>query len=110
VVTGHSTTGPPAPLPAADTIVVLMGVANAAAIRDRLIGRGLAGATPVAVIERGTCPAQRVATGTLAELPAIIAREQLGAPAIIVIGEVVRLRERLAPGVPGQFAAGASRR
>ena len=97
VVTGHSTAGPPAPLPAADTLVVLMGVANAGAIRDRLMAGGLSGATPVAVIERGTWPAQRVATGVLAELPSILARERLGAPAILVIGEVVRLRERLAP-------------
>ncbi len=96
VVTGHSMAGAPAPIPSADTIVILMGVANAASIRDQLIATGVAHDTPAAVIERGTCPAQRVVCGTLAELPDLIARENLGAPSILVIGEVVRLRARLA--------------
>ena len=42
IVTGHSLAGAPAPIPSADTIVVLMGVSNAAAIRDQLIAVGLA--------------------------------------------------------------------
>ena len=96
VVTGHSMAGGPASIPSADTIVILMGVANAASIRDQLIATGVAADTPAAVIERGTCPDQRVVCGTLAELPDLIAREKLGAPAILVIGEVVRLRARLA--------------
>jgi uroporphyrin-III C-methyltransferase len=95
IVTGHSLAGGPAPIPAADTIVVLMGVSNAAAIRDQLIATGLAPDTPAAVIERGTCAGQRTIAVTLAELPAAIAREQIGAPAVLVIGEVVRLRGRL---------------
>ena len=96
VVTGHSLSGAPAPIPCADTIVVLMGVANADAIRDQLLATGLAPETPAAVIERGTCPGQRVLTSTLAELPSQIARANIGAPAILVIGEVVGLRLRLA--------------
>jgi len=94
-VTGHSTAGTPATIPAADTIVVLMGVANAAAIRDQLLAAGRAPGTPVAIIEWGTCEAQRVVTGTLDTLPGLIVREHLGAPSILVIGEVVRLRDRL---------------
>ena len=95
IVTGHSTAGTPVPIPAADTIVVLMGVANAAAIRDQLLATGRSPETPAAVIEWGTCAAQRVGIGTLVTLPELIAREGLGAPSILVIGEVVRLRARL---------------
>jgi uroporphyrin-III C-methyltransferase len=95
IVTGHSTDGSPAAIPAADTIVVLMGVANAAAIRDQLLVTGHTPETPVAIIEWGTCEAQRVVTGTLETLPDLIARENFGAPSILVIGEVVRLRDRL---------------
>jgi uroporphyrin-III C-methyltransferase len=96
VVTGHSQSGGPAAVPCADTIVVLMGVANAAAIRDQLVASGLAVDTPAAVIERGTCPDERVITCKLADLPHEIARARIAAPAILVIGEVVRLRSRLA--------------
>ena len=95
IVTGHSTDGTPAAIPAADTIVVLMGIANAAAVRDQLLATGRGPTTPVAIIEWGTCEAQRVVTGTLEALPDLIARENFGAPSILVIGEVVRLRDRL---------------
>lgn len=95
IVTGHCVAGGPASIPIADTIVVLMGVANAAAIRDQLVATGLDGATPAAIVERGTCERQRVTITSLADLPAAIARERVGAPATIVIGEVVRLRDRL---------------
>ena len=95
IVTGHSLAGAPAPIPSADTIVVLMGVSNAAAIRDQLIAVGLAPATPAAVVEWGTCARQRAVDCTLADLPEVIARHGFGPPAILVIGEVVRLRTRL---------------
>lgn len=95
IFTGHSTAGTPAVIPDADTVVVLMGVANASAIRDQLLAIGREPNTPAAVIEWGTCERQRVVTGTLDALPDLIARECLGAPAILIVGEVVRLRERL---------------
>ena len=97
VVAGHCAhpDGPPLHIPLADTIVVLMGVTNARAIRDRVIAAGRSPDTPVAVIEWGTCPAQRVAVATLATLPELIAQSGLGAPAVIVIGETVRARPDL---------------
>jgi uroporphyrin-III C-methyltransferase len=95
IVTGHSVSGAPAPIPIADTIVVLMGVSSAAAIRDQLIATGLSPTTPAAVVEWGTCDRQRAIDCTLAELPDAIAHGGFGAPAILVIGEVVRLRSRL---------------
>ncbi len=95
IVTGHSLSGGPAPIPCADTIVVLMGVSNAAMIRDQLVATGLASSTPAAVIEWGTCQQQRTVECTLQDLPEAIARGRFGPPAILVIGEVVRLRAHL---------------
>jgi uroporphyrin-III C-methyltransferase len=95
IVTGHSLAGAPAPIPLADTIVILMGVANAADIRDQLLATGLAPQTPAAAIEWGTCNRERVVSSTLAELPREVAANHIGAPAILVIGEVVALRDRL---------------
>src|SRR3954470_3203613 len=66
------------------TIVVLMGVARIAQIAERLIAGGRDAATPVASITWGTRPEQRTVRATLGT----IAREQLVAPATIVIGEV----------------------
>jgi uroporphyrin-III C-methyltransferase len=97
IVTGHCARSGNAPptIPMADTIVVLMGVANAEALRDQLIAAGRSADTPAAVIEWGTCAQQRVAVATLATLPDVIMREGLGAPAVIVVGETVRLRSAL---------------
>jgi uroporphyrin-III C-methyltransferase len=104
IVTGHSVAGGPSAIPLADTIIVLMGVSNAAAIRDQIIALGRPPDTPAAVIEWGTWDTQRVVTGTLAELPELIARERMGAPSVLVIGEVVRLRALLCwhPGTGGR--------
>jgi siroheme synthase len=64
-------------------------------IRDQLLATGLAATTPAAAIEWGTCARQRVITCSLVDLPDAIARDGIGAPSIIVIGDVVRLREHL---------------
>jgi uroporphyrin-III C-methyltransferase len=97
MMSGHcaGTGRAPTFVPNADTIVVLMGIANAATVRDRLIASGRRGDTPAAVIEWGTCAQQRVAVGALATLPELIAREGLHAPAVIVIGDVVGMRANL---------------
>jgi uroporphyrin-III C-methyltransferase len=107
IVTGHCarSTAAPAPIPAAATVVVLMGVANAQAIRDQMLASGRRDDTPVAVIEWGTRAEQRVAIATLATLPEAIARAGLGAPAVIVIGETVRLRSTLDWFDPSNIAA-----
>ena len=94
IVTGHCARSgaTPAAIPDADTIVVLMGIANAEALRDQLVAAGRSTDTPAAVIEWGTCARQRVVVGTIATLPDVIARAGVQAPAVIVIGETVRLR------------------
>lgn len=80
---------------ASQTLVVLMGTANLAEIIARLQSAGLAGDTPVAVIENGTTYRQRLFHGELRNILEITAKAGLKAPAVIVIGEVVRLTENL---------------
>lgn len=72
------------------TLVVYMGVTNAARIQQKLLDGGLCGATPVAAIQNATLPTQRVACGTLATLAETLARDAIGSPAILVIGEAAR--------------------
>jgi uroporphyrinogen III methyltransferase/synthase len=97
IVTGHCAASGalPAHIPPADTIVVLMGIANAQSVRDRLMAAGRRGDTPAAVVEWATCAEQRVTVATLATLPDVIRSAGLRAPAVIVIGETVRLRPLL---------------
>jgi uroporphyrinogen III methyltransferase / synthase len=77
------------------TLVLLMAMGNLAEICARLIEHGRAPQTRVAVIQDGTRPTQRTVTGTLATIADASAREGLAAPAIVVIGDVVSLREEL---------------
>ena len=72
------------------TLVVYMGVATAPRTAERLIAHGLAPETPVAVVENGTRPEERIVTGTLGDMPRLVEAERVAAPAIIVIGEVAR--------------------
>ncbi|MCC7047967.1 MAG: uroporphyrinogen-III C-methyltransferase [Alphaproteobacteria bacterium] len=110
VVAGQGRDGEPAPdwrrlAGARRTIVVYMGRAVAAEIAAGLIDGGMDPRTPVAVIENGTRPEQRVSTGGLGELSALAARHASGAPTLIVIGDVVRLARDWAPAEPAWTAA-----
>jgi uroporphyrinogen III methyltransferase/synthase len=78
-----------------DTLVVLMGVGRLGSIAAQLISTGKAPETPAAVIEQGTLPEQQTVVGTLATIAEEVERAGLSAPATLVVGEVVRLRERL---------------
>lgn len=75
------------------TLVFYMGMENLEEICRQLIAHGRAPDTPVAVIRWGTRPQQQTVTGTLATV--VAAARGLGPPSIIVVGEVVALRERL---------------
>ncbi len=77
------------------TLVLLMAVAHLEAISSELIKRGRAGTTPVAVIRDGTMPTQQVLTSTLEHVAADAARQEVRPPAVVVIGEVVGLRDQL---------------
>ncbi len=80
---------------AIDTLVFYMGVGNLPEIAEKLIANGRSAETPVAVIRWGTKPEQEVVTGTLRTIAADIEQAKLKPPAITVVGEVVRLREKL---------------
>lgn len=77
------------------TLVLLMAVANLEPIAAELVKRGRGAATPVAVISNGTMPDQEVLTSTLGAVAGDAAAAGLRPPAVVVIGEVVRLREFL---------------
>ena len=79
----------------ADTLVCFMGLARIAAIADQLISNGRDADTPVAVIRGGTYGRQETVVSNLAGVAAAVKRRKLTSPALIVVGEVVRLRERL---------------
>ena len=78
------------------TLVVYMGFQNLAELCRQLVAHGLPTSTPAAVVQQGTTHAQRVVSGDLGNLAALAAEAKLHPPTLIVIGEVVRLRERLA--------------
>jgi uroporphyrin-III C-methyltransferase/precorrin-2 dehydrogenase/sirohydrochlorin ferrochelatase len=73
---------------AATTVVVYMGLASAAAVRDGLIQAGRDPATPAAVLARGTRPDAKAAVGRLNDLPSLATSAGDG-PALLVIGDVV---------------------
>jgi len=80
---------------ASETIVVFMGLVNFGEIARRLIAGGRSPATPAAAVRWATRRDQRVLTGTLANLAEKIAGARLKPPALILVGEVVLLREKL---------------
>lgn len=102
VITGHE--NPLKEAPSVDyealarlkgTLIFLMGMGNLKEITQRLLDHGKPGSTPVALVHRGTTARQRVVTGTLQTIEALAEAEKLQSPAIIVVGEVVKLRDKL---------------
>jgi uroporphyrinogen III methyltransferase / synthase len=77
------------------TLLVLMASSNLGEIAHRLVEHGLSGTTPAAVVQDGTRPSQRTVVGMLETIADDAAAAKIGSPAILVIGGVVRLRERL---------------
>jgi uroporphyrin-III C-methyltransferase/precorrin-2 dehydrogenase/sirohydrochlorin ferrochelatase len=77
------------------TIVVYMGLHGLDVLCRELIARGMLETMPVALIQQGTTPNQRVFSGTLSTLPQIILDKQVQPPTLVIVGEVVRLHEKL---------------
>ncbi|MGI6408988.1 MAG: siroheme synthase CysG [Thiopseudomonas sp.] len=78
------------------TVVFYMGLGTLPVIASQLVRNGRAAETPVAVIERGTTAQQRVILGTLDDIAKRIMDERVESPSLIIVGEVVALKERLA--------------
>jgi uroporphyrin-III C-methyltransferase/precorrin-2 dehydrogenase/sirohydrochlorin ferrochelatase len=77
------------------TVVFYMGLENVAHICSSLKAQGRAADTPAALVEKGTTAMQRVFVGDLDSLPGLIADQQVRAPTLIMVGEVVALHNKL---------------
>ena len=100
-VTGHLKDGScdldwPALARSRQTVVIYMGLGGLAEICAQLIAHGLPATTPAAVVQQGTTLDQRVVSATLADLVAQVEQAELRSPCLIIVGEVVRLRQQLA--------------
>ncbi|MDU8926186.1 siroheme synthase CysG [Alisedimentitalea sp. MJ-SS2] len=79
------------------TVAIYMGLSSLDALVEGFEDRGVDMATPVAVVENGTRPEQRVVTGTLGEIDDAVEEAELKGPAMIIVGSVVTLRDTLNP-------------
>ncbi|MDP2062431.1 MAG: siroheme synthase CysG [Phaeovulum sp.] len=100
-VTGHAKNGRPdldwaTLLQPHQTVAVYMGLAMLPALTEDFIAHGADPTTPVAIVDNGTRPNQRVITGTIADIAARAAEAGLKGPSMILIGSVVTLRDKLA--------------
>lgn len=77
------------------TVVFYMGLVGLALIVEQLLNHGVSPDMPIALIQQGTTPHQRVFSGTLATIQEVIAEENPQPPTLIIVGEVVKLREKL---------------
>jgi siroheme synthase len=75
--------------------IFLMAMTNLAYILERLVKNNKPRSTPVAVITHGTTSRQRCVIGTLQDILSRVESEKLQPPVVVVVGEVVRLREYL---------------
>jgi uroporphyrin-III C-methyltransferase/precorrin-2 dehydrogenase/sirohydrochlorin ferrochelatase len=92
------------------TLVLLMAVARLPEVARELVKRGRDASTPVAVICDGTTERQRVLVSTLERVAEDAVVHDVKPPAVVVVGEVVRLREALGPEAPGREAPGREAR
>ena len=77
------------------TVVVYMGLTGIEQICTAMITHGRADTTPAALVQQGTQPQQRVLASTLQHLPALVARSEVSAPTMLIIGHVVTLHDKL---------------
>ena len=77
------------------TLVIYMGLLSLTQICEQLMRHGMSPRMPIALVENGTLPEQRILTGTLADIADQAAVTDFQPPALIIIGKVVALRDRL---------------
>ena len=99
VVTGHDDI-PVLPTGSDHTLVLLMGVNLLEQTARRLIDHGREAECPVAIVERGFAPTQRTTVGTLETIAGLAAERGVASPAVIVVGDVVRLGPDWPPSPP----------
>jgi siroheme synthase len=73
-----------------------MGLTGLAETAEKLVQHGMNKSMPVAVIERGTTSSQRVFASTICEITQVVKENDVKSPSLLIIGEVVKLQERLA--------------
>lgn len=78
------------------TVVIYMGLVGLPVICEKLIEHGLPASHPIALVAQGTRADQQVLSGTLGTLPELVQSTSIQPPTLIIVGEVVRLREQLA--------------
>ena len=76
--------------------VIWWGLVGVLLICEQLVAHGRSPETPAALVQQGTTQNQRVFTGTLASLPQLVAEHEVHAPTLVIVGEVVKLRDKLA--------------
>ena len=101
LVTGHLRDGRldfnwPALLQPKQTLAIYMGVKGVDVLQKSLLEQGMRPDMPAAIIQQGATPQQRVYLGTVATLANLVAQKEVKPPSMIIIGEVVRLHEKLA--------------
>ena len=77
------------------TIVFYMALSGANYICQKLMDHGMDKNMPIAIIEKGTMPEQKVYISSLTKLPDLLAKENIHAPTLMIVGEVVKLNEKL---------------
>ncbi|MDH5485122.1 MAG: siroheme synthase CysG [Gammaproteobacteria bacterium] len=99
-VTGHLKDGTidlnwPALAQPNQTVVFYMGLHGAPTLCREMMAHGLPASTPVALVQKGTTPEQKTIVGSLGTLDEIVKTHEFKPPTLIIVGEVVRLREKL---------------
>jgi len=77
------------------TVVFYMGISNIKTLSAELINHGMEPGRPAAIVQKGTTRGQRVFTGSVAGLPDMVASNEIKAPALVIVGNVVKLHEKL---------------
>jgi uroporphyrin-III C-methyltransferase len=92
------------------TLVIYMGVARSAGIRDALLAAGLSPATPIAIVERASCRDERVLHATVGALGRTIREPAITSPAVFIVGDVAAARDAIATTPPRAAASRRARR
>ncbi len=100
-VTGHCKNGIPSDIEwehlvkSVDTLAIYMGMSNLPFIKEQLMKYGKTKQTPIAIIQEGTTENEKVVVGTLETICDDVKREEISNPAMIIVGEVVKIRAEL---------------